>query len=237
MKRGGITFPTPFFVFIALPLENSVCCRPEEYRAKIQQIIYSSAHEPGFELRLKKEDDTVIRTSCQHKRLLLDASSAILLAKAGFHETVATSYCILMSVSVFDEITRKGLPGSDEYRQLLGDGRLEVTPVSKPPSGWVTDTSLKGLDKGEQDTLVLFLEGQGDFVVTDDGAAARFCLKNKIPFVNSLLLLRVLHLAGTIEDSSSERGFQSLLDLGRYSEKVIEYAQNCHDRELLCFLP
>ena len=173
----------------------------------------------------------------RHKVILLDASSAILLAKAGFHEILAESYTILMSDSVFDEITRKRLPGSIEYEKLLKEKLIKILPVLGPPSQHVTDISLKRLDRGEQDTLLLFYEGCGDFVVTDDGAAARFCLKNKIPFVNSLLLLRLLHHSGIIGNSSYEAGFQSLLALGRYSEKVRKYARSCPDSELLLFLP
>ena len=173
----------------------------------------------------------------QHKAILLDASSAILLAKAGFHEVLAASYFILMSDSVFDEITRKRLPGSGEYRKLLQEKRLEVLSVLSPPPWIVADAHLQRLDRGERDTLLLFHEGRGAFVVTDDGAAARFCLSNRIPFVNSLLLLRLLHRSGMIGDSSYEAGFQSLLALGRYSEKVREYARSCPDSELLSFLP
>ena len=145
------------------------------------------------------------------KGILLDASSAILLAKAGFHDLLATSYSILMSDSVFDEITRKGLAGSSEYEKLLREKHLEVLPVSSPQSWSGADAPLQRLDRGERDTLLLFQEGRGDFVVTDDGAAARFCLNNRVPFVNSLLLLRLLHHSGMIGDSSYETGFQSLL--------------------------
>ena len=173
----------------------------------------------------------------QHKAILLDASSAILLAKAGFHEMLATAYRIIMSDSVFDEITRKSLPGSDEYRKLLLEKQLKVFPVSNPSSRSVTDASLQRLDRGERDTLLLFHKGHGDFVVTDDGAAARFCLDNRVPFVNSLLLLRILHHSGMIGDSSYRTGFQSLLAQGRYSEKVKEYARSCPDSELLFFFP
>jgi len=168
------------------------------------------------------------------KAILLDASSAILLAKAGFHEKLAASYSILTSDSVFEEIIRKGLPGTDEYKKLLREDRLEVLPVSIPSA---VDVPLQNLDRGERDTLLLFHEGHGDFVVTDDGAAARFCLGNRIPFVNSLLLLRLLHHSRRIGDSSYDAGFQSLLTLGRYSKKVRDYARSCPDSELLFFLP
>jgi predicted nucleic acid-binding protein len=173
----------------------------------------------------------------QRKSILLDASSAILLAKAGFHEMVAASYTILMSESVFDEITRKRLFGSDEYERLQQEKRLEVLPVLNPTSWSVADASLQRLDRGERDLLILFREGRGDFVVTDDGSAARFCLSSRVPFVNSLLMLRLLQHSGMIRASSYETGFQSLLALGRYSEKIREYARSCPDSELRFFLP
>jgi len=148
---------------------------------------------------------------------------------------MADSYSILMADSVFDEITRKKLPGSDEYRKLLQEIRLQVFPVTISPRP-MADTALQQLDKGERETILLFKDGYGDFVVTDDGAAARFCRNNEIPFVNSLLLLRLLSLSGRIDLSSFEAGFQSLLALGRYSEIVKEYAQNCPDSELYFFI-
>lgn len=172
-----------------------------------------------------------------HKTILLDASSAILLAKAGFHEALAIAYHIILSESVFDEITRTGLAGSVEYRQLLQKKQLKVLPLPTPQPQYVADVSLQKLDKGERDTIYLFHGGYGDFVVTDDGAAARFCLGNSIPFVNSLLILRLLNYSTQIKDDSYEAGFQSLLTLGRYSQKVQEYASSCPNSELLFFLP
>ncbi len=139
-----------------------------------------------------------------------------------------------MSDSVFDEITGKGLPGSDEFKQLLQEKQLIALPVE---NGSVPDVQLQKLDRGERDTILLFNEGFGDFVVTDDGAAARYCLSRKIPFVNSLLLLRLLRHSSIISDSSYKVGFLSLLNIGRYSKKVIEYARSCPDDELLLFLP
>ncbi|HID70195.1 MAG TPA: hypothetical protein EYP35_07005 [Desulfobacterales bacterium] len=170
-----------------------------------------------------------------HKTILLDASSAILLAKAGFHITVAQNYSVLMSDSVFDEITRNRLPGSGEYKKLLQEKLLKIMPLAKQLSLTTDDVPLQKLDRGERDTLLLFLAGHGDFVVTDDGAAARFYLNNRIPFVNSLLMLLILKHTGKIAESAYNTGFESLLDLGRYSEKVIKYARSCSDKELLFF--
>jgi hypothetical protein len=158
------------------------------------------------------------------------------MAKVEFHETMANSYSILMTDSVFDEITRKKLPGSDEYRKLLKESRLTIFPVTIASTA-ATDIKLQKLDRGERETILLFNKGYGDFMVTDDGAAARFCRNNKIPFVNSLLLLRLLFLSERIDLSSFNTGFQSLLELGRYSEKVKEYAQRCPYSELDFFLP
>ncbi len=176
-------------------------------------------------------------TKKQNKTVLLDASSAILLAKAGFHEIVTEGYTSLMSDSVFHEITRTSLPGSGEYLQLLQAGKVTVVPVVNAPKWCAADESLQKLDRGERDTILLFYEGCTDFVVTDDGAAAKYCLHNKVPFVNSLLLLRLLYQSGLIVDSLYEKGLKSLITLGWYSEKVKEYVRSCPDSELLFFLP
>ncbi len=156
------------------------------------------------------------------------------MAKAGFHKEIADSYAILMSDSVFDEITGKGLAGSDEYKQLLLDKKLSICPVLNKKT---TDSRLQKLDRGERDILRLFHKGLGDFVVTDDGAAAKYCLNKNIPFVNSLLLLRLLHHSTIINDNDYKTGFYSLLNLGRYSNKVKAFAKSCPENELLFFLP
>lgn len=180
---------------------------------------------------------TVPRAKRQHKTVLLDASSAILLAKAGYHEIMTEAYACLLSESVFHEITRLSLPGCDEYRQLLQVGKVARVPMDKVPQWCEADDALHKLDRGERDTILLFHGGVADFIVTDDGAAAVYCLRNKVPFVNSLLILRLLKQAGLVADDSFARGFQTLLDLGRYSERVKEYAVNCPDSDLFFFLP
>jgi len=172
-----------------------------------------------------------------HKKILLDASSAILLAKIGFHETVAKEYSVMMPEYVFNEITGNRLPGSSEYEKLLQENLLTILPVPETPTSTAVQTSLHKLDTGEREILLLFFAGHGDYVVTDDGAAAKYCLNNNIPFVNSLLILRVLHHSGIVEESTYRAGFNSLLFIGRYSENIINFAQNCSDKELLFFLP
>lgn len=142
-----------------------------------------------------------------------------------------------MPDSVFDEITGNKLPGSSEYKKLLQEKLLTVLHAPEPSTITDVDASLQKLDTGERDTLLLFFTGHGTFVATDDGAAAKYCLNNSIPFVNSLLVLRILHHSGIIEANTYRAGFSSLLAVGRYSEKIINYAQNCPDNELLFFLP
>lgn len=169
--------------------------------------------------------------------MLLDASSAILLAKAGLHEMLAEGYKNLMADSVFHEITRKSLPGSGEYMQMSKAGRVDVVPVVRAPKYCTVDESLHRLDRGERDTILLFYNGGADFIITDDGSAARYCLRYRVPFVNSLLLLRIFCQSGMITDSHYEKSFGTLLSHGRYSTKVKEYVRGCSDGELLFFLP
>lgn len=171
------------------------------------------------------------------KKILLDASSAILFAKADFHIIVALNYSVLMSESVFAEITRKRLPGSREYEKLEYEELLIVLPRQESAPIKDVDIALHKLDHGEYDTIRLFFAGHGDFVVTDDGAAAKYCLNKNIPFVNSLLMLRILFQSGKIENSTYKTGFRKILSLGRYSEKIIRYARSCPEQELSFFLP
>ena len=51
----------------------------------------------------------------------MDASSAIILCKANLHHIVSEMYNVVMSRSVYDELTNNSYPGATEYQQLVAD--------------------------------------------------------------------------------------------------------------------
>jgi predicted nucleic acid-binding protein len=172
----------------------------------------------------------------KRKKVLVDASSAILLAKVGLSTLLCETYVVIMAGSVFDEITVHTLPGSGEYLKLHETGNILLEdPKLKNLSG--LPAKLQNLGKGERDTLLLFYEGVGDFLLTDDGEAAQFCHNNHIPFINALLFPLVLETAGLQNQSFRHYYFNILKIEGRYSAKVLDFASNCPTASISFSLP
>jgi len=131
----------------------------------------------------------------------------------------------MLAEVVFAELTRDGYPGADVFKgSAITTFQVSVEKGSP-------------LSKGERDTVAGYHQGIGDFVLTDDGAAARYCKANDIPFINALLVPKVLCLGGAIDETEQQKATILLLKLGRYSRKVIEYAEDCGWRELRFFIP
>jgi predicted nucleic acid-binding protein len=170
------------------------------------------------------------------KKVIVDASSAILLVKAHLSPHLVTAYNVILAKSVFDEITRKRLPGSDEYTQYAEQG---IITIQEPHRDSCNDTTekLPNLGQGEIDTLLLFYEGAGDFIMIDDGDAAKYFKREGIPFINALLLPGILEAAGVESRSSGDYLFAKIVNLGRYSPQIVSFAQKCSTEELRFFLP
>jgi hypothetical protein len=87
-------------------------------------------------------------------RALIDASSAILLFKAGLIEPCCEAFRLRMTRSVFDEVTVTAQPGAVSLRKL-GDRQPGVT-ILDDPAGTVSDNAadVLRLHRGERDTLI-----------------------------------------------------------------------------------
>jgi hypothetical protein len=166
---------------------------------------------------------------------LVDSSSAIILYKAHLHLVVCRMYNVVLSTSVYAEITGNSYPGAQAYQQLLADKKITLqTPLSsqlaKP-----TLSSLQSLDEGERDIIELYYAGKGDFVVTDDGAAAKYCKREQIRFINALLIPAIMRYSGQQSDVYCQTAFNKVLNIGRYSQWVINFAEKCKREELSFF--
>ena len=96
---------------------------------------------------------------------------------------------------------------------------------------------IQKLGRGEAETIQLYNSGRGDFIVTDDGAAAKLCKRGDIPFINALLFPVVLKYTETRPDDFCNRAFGMITDIGRYSDDVIDYASRCDKKEISFALP
>jgi len=173
------------------------------------------------------------------KQCLIDSSSAILLYKSGLFRTLIEAYQIVMTASVFGELTVAGYPGAQEFVEY---GATNVVIIQSPatnrlPEGLSND-GLPSLDRGERDTIICYERAEPDsFIITDDGKAAQYCRRHGIPFINALLFARIAYLSGMLPESDYHDTYAELTAIGRYSEEIISYAQQCSRMEIAFSLP
>ena len=168
------------------------------------------------------------------KAALIDASSAILLHKAALLDSVASAYKLMMTPAVFREVTVAGRNGAARFESLCRSGRIELTVE---PGRSKLEDGLSGLGAGERETLLFFAVGGADFVILDDRKGAACCRSRAIPHINALLCPKILRWSGRLDRYAYIRAFAYLLDQGRYSSHVVEFAIECRRSRLYDFLP
>jgi len=167
------------------------------------------------------------------KKVLTDASSAIILFKIGLFHELTKTYRILMTKSVYEELTAEGYPGAKIFREYCKKKQFFVF-LSEDEAA-CRRIPLSG--KGERDTVFRFLEGIGDFIIIDDGKGVGYCRDNSIPHINALLFPRILYLSGNISEKEYRSKTDAIIKVGRYSEKVITYSRDCSRNEIAFFMP
>lgn len=161
------------------------------------------------------------------RKVIADSSSIILLQKVDLFEVFCGQYSLVITGEVFTELTSAGKKGSVYLREVLRDR------VRQPLPGSIVNS----MGQGEGSSIALFLEGGGDFVLLDDKKGANYCRDKTIPFINSLLVPRLLYIGGAIDAATYDRTTRLLIERGYYSLKIINRAQNISKNELLQFLP
>ncbi|WP_319405565.1 hypothetical protein [uncultured Desulfosarcina sp.] len=168
-------------------------------------------------------------------RALIDASSAILLFKSGLIKASCELFSLLMTRSVFDEVSVPAQPGADELHALAG--RQPGVTVLDHPTGALPNgaADVQRLHRGERDTLHHYLNGAARFVIIDDGRGVRVCRRHGIPHINALLCPRLLYFSGRMPDPHARFFFTRVAKLGRYSTAVVKWADTCEKSELSFF--
>lgn len=169
------------------------------------------------------------------KTILIDASSAILLFKSALFRNLTESYQVMTAQAVYAELTRDGYPGAEEFREQGIKEQIVVCPPDEGKQGFAAVRSQRG--RGERDTICCYLAGVGDFILIDDGKGAGYCRDKGLPYINALLVPRVLFIAGKISQPDCFRKTKEIIRIGRYSEKIIAYSFNCTEQSLEFFLP
>lgn len=168
------------------------------------------------------------------KKALVDASSAILLYKAGVFGLLAEAYRLLVAQAVFDEICISGRPGADFFVQAEKQGALLLAQPYQAAEN-LSGSGDRRLGAGERQTFEIHARGMADFIILDDRRGALYCRSNRIPFVNALLCVRILNLNGYLSDPEFERVFNHVARIGYYSRWVIDFAADFSDLMLTRF--
>ena len=172
------------------------------------------------------------------KSLIIDASSAILLFKGGLFTVLLHHYDVLCVERVFTELTRPGYPGSDTFARLQQEGNFKVIqPPQNALGAQLAIPASARLHSGERDTLVAFPHTGAEFILTDDGGAAAFCRRARLPYTCALLIPRILRHAGLISAAACSAYTADILAAGRYAPPVVAYASGCPTQDLAFFAP
>lgn len=161
------------------------------------------------------------------RRVIADSSSIILLQKVDLLGIFLHHYQVVVPDHVYDELTCKHKKGSSELQHLLSANIVKTSD----------NIVVRGMGRGESSVIRLYFDGVGDFVLIDDKKGANYCKAYGIPFVNSLLVSRILRLAGVISENTRRAAAQQLIENGYYSAGIIRKAAAIRDIDLQQFLP
>lgn len=161
------------------------------------------------------------------RRVAADSSSIILLQKVSLLERFLANYQVVIAGEVYKEITRPQKAGAAELQRLFMGA---VQPAGE-------NHIHKGMGRGESETICLYEENRAEFIIVDDKKAAQYCRTHDIPFINCLLLPRILHAAGCIGSEQCRGVLPVLIREGYYSKSIIGQAQDIAGPVLKRFYP
>lgn len=148
------------------------------------------------------------------------------------------TFHVSLTTSVLQELTRENHYGSEVFLQYATGNKCRVIDIEqeqlfkRKACHW-----LNSLGQGELDTIKCFMGGGQDFIIIDDGRAARYCSKNSLPFINALLFPKLLNFGNIFSKDECYAGMDRLIGLGRYSVEVIGWARNCKKEALFFAIP
>jgi predicted nucleic acid-binding protein len=152
--------------------------------------------------------------------LVLDASTAILLAKAHLlHSVASTVDCWIGGVAAV-EAQAKRTDDAVAIARLLESGGLHQDTVQEGLDDLMRDFNLHA---GEAEA-VLLAQRRSAVCGTDDGRAIRCCKVLGIPFTTAIGLLVALAEAGEVESALASERLHELERHGRYHPRILEDA-------------
>ena len=153
------------------------------------------------------------------RSLVLDASTAILLAKVGLLRQVVTKGEVWIGSTTADEATAKKSDAMAIAR-LLEEGYIRQTPLEKQSRKLMREFRL---GSGEAEAIVLARE-KNALCATDDGPAIRCCKVLGIPFTTAIGFLIALAESGELTSELALELLAKLERFGRYHARILEDA-------------
>ena len=166
----------------------------------------------------------------------MDSSSAILLYKVDFISLVTDLYEVMIPRSVEQELTdHEDHVGAPAFGEMCQRGKLKTIAYEGTKGG--IDISGLTLGRGEAETMALFSQGYGEFIVLDDRRGVALCRRENIPHINALLIPRILFLGDIIDEALYRKTFEKLLERGYYGKKVVDFAAKVEKKDVGRFFP
>lgn len=169
------------------------------------------------------------------KAVLIDTSSAILLYKSDWMAPLMEHYRLGTGPTAFREMTVPNHPGARAFTRWQRERRLMLH--APKGSADASAAGLNRLDPGERECIHLYFGGAGAFIIIDDGPGAAFCRREAIPYVNALLIPRLLDPYPAAGRSRIVAAIHAIYARGRYAPWVLEYALTCPPEDLAFFRP
>ena len=152
------------------------------------------------------------------RQLVLDASTAILLAKIDLLREVVSRGTVMMAATAVDEALARDSHDARMIRTLLDEGSIGRVAT---PSGAAALMRDFRIDRGEAETIEVARE-TGAICATDDGPAIRCCRALGIPFTSAIGLLAAMTEAGIVERMLALELLAKLQRFGRYDARILE---------------
>ena len=145
---------------------------------------------------------------------------------------------MVMETDVFKEVGMPDHPGANFFLSMVQKNC--VTVFRADTEGQAIDLP-KNLDIGERQTLLLYFQNicpdERSFIIIDDAKGAKLCLKRKVPFINALLVPKILWFAGLLNKNDYLDKTALVIEKGRYAATIIEKAKAFSPSDLATFIP
>lgn len=152
------------------------------------------------------------------RQLVLDASTAILLAKIDLLREVISRGAVMMAGTAVDEALARGSHDARMIRVLLDEKNIGRVAA---PAGAAALMRAFRIDRGEAEAIAVARE-TGAICATDDGPAIRCCRALGISFTSAIGLLAAMAAVEIVERTLALELLAKLQRFGRYDARILE---------------